>query len=380
MQINGMNDFLSRITAPREQVLKNINIANTVSSSVGKPQEDSVELSNLSKRLRFQPEEAVALDLKEKINGDKFLLLMDRSISKVEATLGEMRSLALAAADSSLSDVDRLQMQVRMEELSGKLGRDANEMSNRLASMSGYGGIKSLGVSSTSGDNNGLLERALDRAFNGEAWDVAEHYEEGETGFRATDGRWVVTDDEDIPTVSQILAESGTLVLMDESSALRSAERISGELKAVKGIRKEFEEFVEQLPTPPQGEKRSKTEAAVIAKILEEEQTRAEALRAMLNTNGEKENPRKEALKAQFDMRIENEGEEEKEKLKVYTELGIMEYNSEGNLRLTRPANPKGKMFAKVEKMFDEIVKNLSRGRIPEGIRADTPYSLLKNT
>ncbi|MCL2010755.1 MAG: hypothetical protein FWG71_09480, partial [Synergistaceae bacterium] len=179
MQINGMNDFLSRINAPREQVLKNINIANTVSSSVGKPQEDSVELSNLSKRLRFQPEEAVALDLKEKINGDKFLLLMDRSISKVEATLGEMRSLALAAADSSLSDVDRLQMQVRMEELSGKLGRDANEMSNRLASMSGYGGIKSLGVSSTSGDNNGLLERALDRAFNGEAWDVAEHYEEG---------------------------------------------------------------------------------------------------------------------------------------------------------------------------------------------------------
>jgi hypothetical protein len=338
-----------------------------------------LEISDFGKRLGFQPAKTASVDLKSKINGNKFLLLMDRSMSKVESTLDEMRNLALAAADSSLSIVDRLQMQIRMENLRDKLNGDTNEMSFNLAEMSGYR-VRDLGVSSPSG-NSALLERALDRAMKGEAWDVAERYEEEKPtigpenegdSLAPVTGRWVVTDDEKIPTVSQILNDSGTIVLMDEMSALRSVERIEREQKAVRGIRKEFEEFVEKLQPPPQGSEMGKDESAVLAKILEEEQTRAEALRAMLKTNGEKENSRLEALKPQLDTKkIEGDGDGEEESLKFYTELGVMEYDADRIPRLTRPANPMGEMFAKIEKLFEKIGKSLSRSLVPEGIRAD---------
>jgi hypothetical protein len=256
-------------------------------------------------------------------------------------------------------------MQIRMEELRDKLEGASNEMSFQLAEMSGYK-VRELGASPSS--DKSLLERALARALNGEAWDVAERYEEikpaidpeqeGEADIGPVTGRWVVvTDDEEIPTTRQLLEGSGTIVLMDERSALQGATRIDKEIKAARAMRKEFEEFVENEPTPSQGNsKMSESELAVIQKLIKEEQTRAEALRALLNTK-EGDSPREKAYSAMLSAKKPEGAEEENHKF--HTELGVMEYNSDGYLRLTRPANPKGEMFAKIEKMFEKRAKNL---------------------
>jgi len=269
------------------------------------------------------------------------LQLMDESMTKVESILNEMKELAKLAAEPNVTIADRLKMQMEMEDLRYTLARALNSMSERLAQTAGHNvpnlSHGSLWVSPLNGVPN-FLERALQRALSGEQWDAGEVLERlvearkifvGDEVIKVERGEWVdfelppgkkpedvgvmaetvghrvvTTDDKNAPTARQTLEASGTILLMDVKSAKNGIERIEKELDAIREMREIFNVFSRQNNSTTSRDNRH---------------TDTEGLR---------------------------------------TELGVMSSAKDGALRLTSPTNPKGEMFAKIERMFGRISNN----------------------
>jgi hypothetical protein len=370
MRIAGVNEFLSRfITRP-----DHLTVNNPVKPFVSIPGRDSIDISELGMRLSFRTNKAPLINPKANTGSDPILSMMDKSMSEVESILEQMKDLASIAADPNTSTADRLKLQIKMEELREQLAEAPNAMSWRLLEMSGYTKdvhperprILELGVYNPPADNPSMLQRALGRALKGEAWDVAETYEESlelrmvRVGDReikiskgewfdlppnidperdnillfpeVTGGRWHVTDDKDLPTVRQRLEASGTIILMDTKSAQEGVERIEKELNAIREVRKELAAFKEQYAQDPS--------------------------KRIMN-----------------DVVINDDGAEGG-RMKLRTMLGVMEREIDRDtgrekLSLSQPNGPKGEMFAKIERLFTKAAINLSGSRISEGVPAD---------
>ena len=347
MRIAGANEFFSRFFTWPNQNAAN----NAVSPFLPGKRADIIDISEIGKRLSFRSDNVSLLDRNRAAGAsDPMIQLMDRSITNVETILNQMKDLALAASKASITD--RLQMQIEMEDLRYELSKALNSMSKDLAKTAGHVVPEisngSLWISLDDGygnTENAVLKRALARALNGEAWDVGETHEVSKAartifvgGDMVNVGKWgdcgsewfefelppgmdpsqvtvlaevvgyrvVPTDDKNAPTVSQILERSGTIVLLDDKSAAEGVERIEKELEALREMRKALVAFSKQ---------NSSTNS-----------------RSNRNTN-------------------EADG--------IHTELGVMEGVNGKGLRLTKPTNPKGMMFAQIERLFDKISNNL---------------------
>jgi hypothetical protein len=388
MQINGVKEFLSRFITPPKTVAGGLASPLLPVPSQQKNAFDILNLSDIGKRLSFKTEKAPLLEGTRKTNNsDPILSLMDKSMTEVEEILAKMHALAVSARDDkNLSDLDRINMQIEMEELRARLNDATEAMSTKLANMSGQERNKNQIIDPTPTlDGSTVLERARARIMRGEKWDVAEgfkyHLELGElmvvgevgersykvqTGEHFTlpedidpeknvllalaqpnfdnSGEWYVADGEfmpdgnPVPTVSQILKESGTIVLMDAKSAAEGVKRLESELEAMKAMREAFTTFSKNYtPSTPQ-------QTANTARLTQE---LVDSLKKS-KVNGEED------------------GDDNK---RIFsTALGVMEIEFVGGgdkkPKLIRPTTPTGEMFAKIDRFFDRISKNITQGWI----------------
>ena len=275
MQINGMNEFLSRyITRTANINQQNQQKPLAIVNPMGRSG-DQLNLSNIGERLRFQGasisrwNERSAPGVK-----DASLSLIDESISEVGSILERMKSLTLIAQSEELTDLDRINMQMEMEELRTQLLDAARKMS---AEFAGESFISQPAFMELPGDGSSLLERARDRILEGKNWNAREvfqlggvlkevrgsqgaHiigdewpegldiesismkiYEPGEEAIGA--GKWLITDDKSVSTVREKLEWSNTINLMDAKSAAKGTERLDNQIAALQKMRDRFAAF-----------------------------------------------------------------------------------------------------------------------------------------
>lgn len=176
---------------------------------------------------------------------NKELKWMDKHISQSGRKLDQMNALAKAAQNENLSDYDRILLQMEIGSLQHELNVSNNVLST-VKGIAGQAGVKNPEAAAESlvrsqlghyEDTNGykMLARALERAANGEAWDVAEivhpiirpndYSDPTVLGDAIVVGEeWVVTRDESIPTVGEILKGRGRSLMDAGSAAVTAAE------------------------------------------------------------------------------------------------------------------------------------------------------------
>lgn len=425
MRINAADTSLSRfIIRPENPAVQN-HTNPLASSNYG----DKLALSSLGERLRFQGEAIARWD--EKLTDaadDKHLQLMDKSISAVGSLLEQMKSLTILAEDESLTDSDRMRLQIQMTNLQKRLTAETKRMSLRLAgkpeeeimSLLGEKDFVGANASDSPAPEGSMLQRALARVENGEVWDIAEKWElsltlkevvvitdDGRQTFQAengefelppdidskeaiiskihevTGGRHVPTDDPKTPTVSEILKQNRTIVLMDAESAKEGTERLDREIEELSKMRETFVEV--------RDEKRAEAKAKSGETGMDE--GRLDAMLARI----EQERLAREARIAE-DIRVAEggtpgvpDGDGKAKKVRVQTPLGVMEYEQFENRltdntdpRLVGPDGPLGVLFAKLEKLFKEGIgmrlgtpkPSMDPNRILSDIEAQNQFSL----
>jgi hypothetical protein len=292
MQINGVNEFLSRIAS--------LNGAGGVRGNAflpalvpnGQAGHDNLFHSDIGKRLSFKTEKTPFLNGSQKSDAtDPILVAIGNQISKVEAVLEKMQELATRAAeDKSLTELERMDMQIEMEELRGELnGRGRYTTEQRLRRDKNIAFLRSDNLDGWRyGDDTSLLGRARDRLVRGEKWDVKEafvpfdiydkipapdHDKEplGEfitvsNGFSYYEpkpliegGQWIVIEDESIANAEQILTvreqleRGNSIILMDAKSAAEGVKRLEGEIEAAQKLRVKYTEFVNSEKSKDKG-------------------------------------------------------------------------------------------------------------------------------
>lgn len=376
MQINGMNTFLSRLT--QNNIISGAQETSLAfMSPLQKTTPDTLLLSDIGKRLSFNTDKISTLE-RTQPSSDPILNLMDNAMSEVETILERMHALATTARDKGLTDLDRIDMQIEMEDLRLQLDGATKAMTEKLAKASGQRVQSKITVlDAAPGDgSSSVLQRARERIVRGEKWDVAEGFrqyglleevrvgdrsipvevEEGELFVLPEDidpetavlgclgqpagGEWYVSDDNSLPTVREKLKASGTIVLMDSKLAAEGVERLEREMKDLKEIRQEFTAFQDSYMADL-----SKQLARTMgyAKI-------GQQLSSLTRIN-------------------ENSDENGTKKLTFNTPLGVMECLDGGNFtpKLVQPTTPVGSMFAKIDRLFDRISQNIANGMISEG-------------
>lgn len=361
MHIDGLTGFGSRIMS-----LGRVGSGTRADgTSAGGGAFDAAILSDLGKRLCLDRAQSMRLEDAESAGtAGRILGMMDRSMGEVEKILEEMSALAKAAEEDGPSDEDRLRMQIQMEALRERLRSAAKGMAHGLAKLSGQETSSSLSLIEASpglwsGDARTVLDRALERAGRGEDWDVVEGYrylhEISEVRIGGTDrsirvaegerfelpddidpaetvlacigtpagGEWSVADGEaQGPTVRQKIRQSGTIDLMDATSARQGRKRVEAELDAVRAMR--------------------------------------ESVRELAASHGAAG-----MLAGTSPSAIASDGRHA-----FGTPLGVMETDTVGGLnsdpRLTRPSDRLGAMFASVERLFQRIAASLTEGLISE--------------
>jgi hypothetical protein len=198
---------------------------------------------------------------------DKTLSMTDTYISKAGKLLERMKSLAAAAQDKSLSDIDRISLQIEIGRLQHELDTETDRM--ELSRAGGFA-LEYMGGATQSiesvlkqwhgnfegSDAYKMLQRASERIASGEEWDVAEiatdivKIEDGEISYVRTE--WEITDDKTVPTVSDILKARGRFI-MDPDSAVLSAEELDKNLASLAKKREGLISFINKNGMNQQG-------------------------------------------------------------------------------------------------------------------------------
>lgn len=379
MRINAGNTDLSRCLAGAiNSSAKNKSNPFLISSK------DSLNISKVGGQLGLQGNFFIRWDKTiTKPGDDPALRLMDNSISSVGKVLEQMRSISELAQDERLTDLDRIDLQIEMDRLQKKLTVETRRMSLVMAGKSEKE-ISGMLEGPESQQGNDVLLRARERILNGEKWDVAEKFEptmvlrevhvitaeerqviqiqDGESFELSPDidpkdvvvlkihdwtgGKFVVTEDKSVPTVSQMLEMDGGISLMDAKSAIKGTERIEKQIEDLLEMREEFAAFYKknEEELPQAGQDGSALNDAEVEELVN----------SINRDKLERENQTEGGA-----MGEENTDETTK-KTTVETRLGLMEYSNALDPRLVRPKNRIGAMFAKIESLFkDKIAKNV---------------------
>jgi hypothetical protein len=228
----------------------------------------------------------VAVPLEDRVafgKDNKTLQLMDKSISKIGGLLEQMKNITKLSQDDSLSDLDRIDMQIEMDHLQKTINKEVARMSFLREDKTELE-INALLLDYQNPEHeNEMLKRARERILNSEEWDAAETFAlitkplgviaaadgvtqslpqniQGEfmlpEGVKREEavllngndwgygGHYVVTNDPSVPTVSDILKESGNYYVMDSKSAQKSMEQIDKKLEELAKQRKGLIELI----------------------------------------------------------------------------------------------------------------------------------------
>ncbi len=390
MRINAGNTDLTRgLAGAVNSSAKNRTNPFLISSK------DSLNISKVGGQLGLQGNFFIRWDKTiTKPGDDPALRLIDGSISSVGKVLEQMRSLSELAQDERFTDLDRIDLQIEMERLQKRLTTETHRMSLVMAGKSEKE-ISGMLEGPESQQDNDMLLRARERILNGEKWDVAEKFEpimvlkevhvitaedrlvvqikDGEPFELSPDldpkdvavlkihdwvgGKFVVTEDKSVPTVSQTLEMGGSIALMDAKSAAKGTERIEKQIEDLLEMREEFALFYEKNgeELPQDGQDGSTLGDAQVEELVN----------SINRDKLERENQIEESVNNQErggarEATGEEMTDETTKKTTVETRLGLMEYRNTSDPRLVRPKNRLGAMFAKVESLFkDKIAKNV---------------------
>ncbi|MCL2010416.1 MAG: hypothetical protein FWG71_07705 [Synergistaceae bacterium] len=289
MQINGVNEFFSRIASLNGSAGVRGNSFSPALIPQGKAAHDSLLLSDVGKKLSLDVNKAPLLS-GSRVN-DPVLIATEKYLSEAETILTRMHELATAAQDGKLTGLDRINMQIEMEELRKELMVVEFDYKAKVDGTISYAELgrmneklykllfdeKSNPLAWERGDDTTLLGRARDRIMRGEKWDVKEAfvpfgivdkelvYDKEPTGVFITSsngisysetllkiegGRWTVIDDESIvnasliPTVREQLERGNTIILMDAKSAADGVKRLEEDIEAVRKLRDNYTKTV----------------------------------------------------------------------------------------------------------------------------------------
>jgi hypothetical protein len=221
MQINGVNEFFSRIASLNGSGGVRGNSFLLGLAPQGQAAHDSLFLSDIGKRLSFNTEKAPLLGGNEKASSiDPVLNLAKKSMTRVKDIMEQMHALAVAAQDESLTDLDRVNMQIQFEDLRKELTAIPRSMLSQY-----YGGPVVMPEPDYSlwgefgGDSSNILERMRHRIENGQPWDVREAWSEGFTN--------IIYNDEGVP-IGEKVVKPGWHVVDDNNKNIQTT-RVSGE-------------------------------------------------------------------------------------------------------------------------------------------------------
>jgi hypothetical protein len=180
---------------------------------------------------------------------DPTLKLLDKHIAKAGNILERMKEVAKSAQDASLSDDDRLSLQMEMGSLQHELDCETEKMYNKFYSGKETVALHQSNFADT--DAYKMLERAAERLANGEEWNVAEVLTPVVKGDVIDRYEWEVTNDVNAPTVDDILKAKGRSVMDSEAARLSEAE-LENDLSKLLKQRDKLYSFVNRNGTEPQ--------------------------------------------------------------------------------------------------------------------------------
>ena len=292
MQIDGMRAFLSTIM-PRTPLNGRADIVLPALAQQAWPARDSLLLSDLGKKLSLTLSEKESSSLLiERLTTDPADSLpswaqpIDKVLSQTIDILERMQKLAVAAQDKKLTDLDRIEMQIEIEDLKSNLKAVPRNLLRkelqveRVSLQETYAAFFEDG-SESFGDYSSVLERARDRILNGQEWDVREAWSRGgfirvtrdENGEEVQEvgasNAWHVVDDRNVvtrvwqegkyiyvdsgrkvPTVRERLEKASPVVVMDAQSAAEGVGYLENRIASVRKFREQLPELIEQSEQP----------------------------------------------------------------------------------------------------------------------------------
>lgn len=249
------------------------------------PSGDSLLISDLGRKLSLHEKRPSSLTEARKADAaelPEWAQAIDRSLKKVVGVMKKMKDLTELAQDKTLTDLERIEIQIEIEDMRANLAvasrnmrgevRSGEPSVDRLSSLSG-GKVALLEGDEPYGDYSSVLERARDRILKGQEWDVREAWcnygfsrmtqdENGEDIIEVFESKtWYVVDDSDvltrgrngyvssgrkIPTVRERLDRNSSVVVMDADSAAMGTELLERQIAAVEGFRETLPEVIER--------------------------------------------------------------------------------------------------------------------------------------
>lgn len=292
MQIDGMREFFSKIApsaGPAAAQGKFFLSVVPAPTPQARPIHDSLSLSELGKRLSLNRGESSSLLEGRKADSADSLPSwaqpMDKALSQTIDILERMRKLAVAAQDKKPTDLERIEMQIEIEDLRANLNAVPRTLLRKelqvehVSLQEAYAAFKD--GSESFGDYSSVLERARDRILNGQEWDVREAWSRGgfirvtrdENGEEVQEvgagNAWHVVDDRNVvtrvwqegkyvyvdsgkkvPTVRERLEKASPVVVMDAQSAARGIGYLEKRIASARKFREQLPELIEQSEQP----------------------------------------------------------------------------------------------------------------------------------
>ena len=266
MQVDGMREFFSRFAPPNGTAGVQGNASLSVLPAPARqtqPPIDTLFLSSIGKGLNLNARESVSLIEKRKDEiTDPLLKLMDKSMLQLKDILERMHELTTIAQNKKLSDLDRVNLQIEIEDLRTNITPLAMSLMSQYRGGPAVAGVPDIREGILfSGDGSSMLGRMQERIIKGEKWDVREawspydlsgvtHDDGGEpVGEFGGTGAWHVVGDKNVltsskegkivdsggkvPTVRERLEAGSPVVVMDAESADRGVQYLEQQMDSV---------------------------------------------------------------------------------------------------------------------------------------------------
>ncbi len=290
MQVEGMREFFSKVALwNRNPGVRSSTFLPALPAPTpqARPSRDSLLLSDLGKKLSLTLSEKESSSLIERPTTDPADSLppraqsLDKALSKTIDILERMQKLAVAAQDKKLSDLERIEMQIEIEDLRANLMVVPRNLRGgpQIARISLLGAYSLLEGRNPLGDYSSALERARDRILNGQEWDVREAWctdgftrmaqdENGEEALEVFAGKtWYVVDDRNVltkllheteyrdsgkkvPTLRERLEWASPVVVMDAQSAAEGAGYLENQIASVRKFRDQLPDLIKRPKDP----------------------------------------------------------------------------------------------------------------------------------
>lgn len=242
---------------------------------------DSFSISDIAKRLNFNLQKSSSIEKTKKVENTNQLSKTGKKIDKIMEKavdiLERMQKLTQLAQDKNLTDSDRIEIQIEVENLRDNfdiLPRNLITGENNSSKIDFESKFEEI-FTSEFGDGSSILERMRTRITNGEKWNVREAYspigfnrinydENGEEIFEHAEAGWFVVDDskvisrdaktnelykssKKVPTVRERLESQTPYLVMDAKSAEKSETLIKQRIENIQKWRENLPELEKEL-------------------------------------------------------------------------------------------------------------------------------------